>query len=176
MDHFALPGDDLARAAERGTLSRNFMGYTVQSARDMVGVGISAIGDVADAFVQNAKKLPAYYAAIDAGRLPVERGYALAGDDRIRRHIIGEIMCNGRLDFAEVERRFDVAFEHEFAGELAALGAPGGPIADGLVLRTPWGLAVTSLGRPFVRVVAMAFDRHLRPATEDARPVFSRTV
>lgn len=176
MDHFALPGDDMARAADAGTLSRNFMGYTVQSARDLVGIGISAIGDVQDAFVQNLKKLPAYYAALDAGRFPVERGYALDDDDRVRRFVITEIMCNARLDFASVEARFGGAFERDFATELAALGATGGPIADGLLERIPGGLRVTERGRPFVRVVAMAFDRHLRAATAGDTPVFSRTV
>ncbi len=176
MDHFALPGDDMAKAADAGTLGRNFMGYTVQSARDLVGIGISAIGDVQDAFVQNVKKLPAYYAALDAGRFPVERGFALDADDRIRRFVIGEIMCNARLDFAAVEARFGGAFERDFAAELGALGAPGGPLADGLLERVPGGLRVTERGRPFVRVVAMAFDRHLRSAAAGDRPVFSRTV
>ena len=176
MDHFALPGDDLARAAEAGTLSRNFMGYTVRSAPDLVGIGISAIGDVADAFVQNVKKLPAYARALAAGQFPVERGYALDADDRVRRHVIGEIMCNARLDFANVERRFGVLFTRDFAPELAALAAPGGPIDDGLLERTASGLALTRRGRPFVRIVAMAFDRHLRAATAGAAPVFSRTV
>jgi len=176
MDHFALPDDEMARASEAGTLSRNFMGYTVQSARDLLGIGISAIGDVQDAFVQNLKKLPAYYEAIDAGRFPVERGYALDEDDRIRRFIIAELMCNARLDFAVVERRFGVAFERDFATELATLALPGGPLADGLLERSAEGLRVTERGRPFVRVVAMAFDRHLRTATAGTNPVFSRTV
>ena len=177
MDHFALPGDDLARAAESGTLSRNFMGYTVKSATDLVGIGLSAIGDVAGAFVQNAKKLPAYEHALAAGRFPVERGYALDADDRIRRHVILEILCNARLDFADVERRFGGVFERTFAPELAALSAPGGPIEDGLLERTSRGLRVTPRGRPFVRVVAMAFDAHLHAARNaSATPVFSRTV
>lgn len=176
MDHFALPDDDMARAAEAGTLSRNFMGYTVQSARDLVGLGISAIGDVQDAFVQNLKKLPAYYAAIDEGRLPIERGYALDDDDRVRRFIIAELMCNARLDFAAVERRFGGTFESDFAAELGTLARPGGPLDDGLLERVPGGLVLTGRGRPFVRVVAMAFDRHLERAGGGTKPVFSRTV
>ena len=61
IDHFALPDDDLARAAAAGTLHRNFMGYTTRPAPDMIGFGVSAIGDVAGAFAQNTKKLSAYY-------------------------------------------------------------------------------------------------------------------
>jgi oxygen-independent coproporphyrinogen-3 oxidase len=71
MDHFARPDDELARAIDKRSLHRNFMGYTVQSARDMIAFGVSGIGDVQGAFVQNVKKLSEYYTALDAHRLPV---------------------------------------------------------------------------------------------------------
>ena len=99
MDHFALPDDELAVAARARTLHRNFMGYTVKSATDSLGVGVSAIGDVAGAFAQNVKKLTSYYEAIDAGRFPVERGYRL---DRRRppaapRHPAAHVQLPSRL-------------------------------------------------------------------------------
>jgi oxygen-independent coproporphyrinogen-3 oxidase len=125
IDHFALPDDELARAVEAGTLHRNFMGYTVQSARDMVGLGVSSIGDLQGAFIQHTKKLTEYYAALDAGRFPVARGYVLDEDDRIRRHVITELMCNGRVAAADVERRFGVRFATYFAAELAELSGRG---------------------------------------------------
>ena len=133
MDHFALPEDELGGALEARTLHRNFMGYTVQSARDMVAVGVSGIGDVQGLFVQNTKKLTEYYEALDAGRFPTERGYVLDDDDAVRRHVITSLMCNGHLDVREVEARFGVAFAEYFAAELAELTAPGSPQADGLV-------------------------------------------
>lgn len=176
MDHFALPDDELARALDARTLHRNFMGYTVQSARDMVALGVSAIGDVQDAFVQNTKKLPEYYEAIDAGRFPIARGYRLDDDDRLRRHVITELMCNGHLDLADVERRFGVSVSDYFAAELAALRAPEGPVADGLVAIDARAITVTPAGRPFVRNVCMAFDRYLAARTAGPTPVFSRTV
>ena len=98
MDHFALPHDELARASAARRLHRNFMGYTTKPATDMVGLGVSAIGDVAGAFVQNTKKLSTYYADLEAGRFPVERGYLLDPDDRLRRALITELMCNFRID------------------------------------------------------------------------------
>src|SRR5262249_27509802 len=94
MDHFALPDDELAIAAGGGRLHRNFRAYAVRPAPDSVAVGVSAIGDVAGAFAQNTKSLARYYEALDAGRFPIERGYALSGDDRIRRFVIAELMCN----------------------------------------------------------------------------------
>jgi len=176
MDHFALPEDELSRAAEARTLHRNFMGYTVQSAGDMVAVGISGIGDLQDAFVQNVKKLPEYYAALDAGRFPVERGYALDADDLMRRHVITQLMCNLHLDIAEVERRFGLRFAETFATELDELTGPDSPQTHGLVTVTPEAIDVTARGRLFVRNVAMIFDRYLRARAATAKPVFSRTV
>lgn len=173
MDHFALPGDELARASEAGTLHRNFMGYTVRPAPDMVGVGVSAIGDVAGGFAQNTKKLSTYYSALDAGRFPIERGYRLDRDDLLRRHVITRLMCNFRLERRAVEERFGVDFQGYFAAELAELRA--GPVADGFLEMDEEGLRVTAEGRLFVRNVCMSFDRHLRAKRQD-EPVFSRTV
>ena len=176
MDHFALPGDELARASDSRSLHRNFMGYTVQSARDMVALGVSGIGDVQGTFVQNTKKLSEYYAAIDAGRFPTERGYALDADDRVRRYVITELMCNGHLDITEVERRFAITFADYFAAELAELHGPDSPVTDGLVDVAAHAIEVTPMGRLFVRNVCMVFDRYLRARTSGASPVFSRTV
>ncbi|MBP1636450.1 MAG: hemN 1, partial [Acidobacteria bacterium] len=176
MDHFALPGDELSRAVENRSLYRNFMGYTVQSARDTVALGVSGIGDVHGAFVQNTKKLTEYYTAIDAGRFPIERGYALDADDLVRREVIAALMCNLHLDVGAIERRFGISFGEYFGRELFELTGPGSPEADGLVRVTPEAIDVTPLGRLFVRNVCMVFDRYLRARTSGPKPVFSRTV
>ena len=176
MDHFALPEDELSRAVEARTLHRNFMGYTVQTARDMVALGISGIGDVQGAYAQNVKKLPEYYAALEAGRFPIERGIALDADDVVRRHIITNLMCNFHLDVREVERLFDLSFAGTFARELSELTGPDSPAAHGLIEVTRETIEVTALGRRFVRNVCMVFDRYLRAKATQERPVFSRTV
>jgi oxygen-independent coproporphyrinogen III oxidase len=175
MDHFALPGDELAVAADAGKLHRNFMGYTTRPATDMVGAGVSAIGDVGGAFAQNTKKLSTYYATLDRDRFPVERGYPLDGDDQVRRFVITELMCNLGLDVGRVEQRFGIEFSRYFATELGELAAEGGPVADGLVEVRPDRVQVTARGRLLVRNVCMTFDRYLRRKSAD-RPVFSRTV
>ncbi len=174
MDHFALPDDELAVAARGRRLHRSFMGYTTRPAPDSVAVGVSAIGDVQGAFAQNHKSLARYYQAIDAGQFPIERGYGLTPDDRLRRYVITELMCNFHLDRATVESRFGINFGAYFAGELDGLTAPDGIVADGLLEITPDALSVTERGRLFVRNICMTFDRYL--GSHAGRPVFSRTI
>lgn len=172
MDHFAAPGDELALAAQQRKLHRNFMGYTTKLAPDMVGLGVSAIGDVRSAFAQNAKKLSTYYAALEGDRFPIERGYVLDADDRLRRHVITQLMCNFHLDRRACDDRFGVVFGEYFASELAELAA--GPVADGFLEIHPDRLEVLPRGRVFIRNICMTFDRYLRHKT--GRPVFSRTI
>ncbi|MBW8895078.1 MAG: oxygen-independent coproporphyrinogen III oxidase, partial [Acidobacteria bacterium] len=162
MDHFALADDELAVSTRERRLHRNFMGYTTRRATDMVGVGLSAIGEVSGAFAQNVKKLSSYFRAIDAGQFPTERGYALTKDDGIRRHVISELMCNFFVDAAAIEARFGVDVTRYFATEFESLRAPGGPVSDGLLDISPRGIEVSPEGRLFVRTICMHFDRYLQ--------------
>ena len=172
MDHFALPDDELALAAGEGRLHRNFMGYSVMPASDMLAFGVSGIGEVHGAFFQNEKKLSTYYEALDAGRLPVQRGYVLDEDDRIRQHVIREIMCNFLVSKSDVGERFGIEFDEYFGGSLDRLRDVR---EAGFVEVTEGRLLVREEGRLFVRNVCMAFDRYLEAKTGDG-PVFSRTV
>ncbi|MFJ5380612.1 oxygen-independent coproporphyrinogen III oxidase [Cupriavidus sp. CER94] len=165
MDHFALPDDDLAIAQREGRLQRNFQGYATHAGYDQIGLGVSAIGAVAGHYVQNARTTDDYYAAIDAGRLPVVRGFEMSADDHLRKAIIGALMCNGTLDIAEVEKTYGIDFATTFAAELADLDRLA---EDHLVRRTPARIDITELGRLLVRRVAMVFDRYLRD--DAARP------
>jgi oxygen-independent coproporphyrinogen-3 oxidase len=173
MDHFALPGDELAVAQAAGRLQRNFMGYTVMPATDQIGLGITSIGDLRGAFAQNVKKLSHYYQAVDDGRLPVERGYALSEDDLLRRHVIMNLMCNFRLDIPEVESRFGLKFGQRFKREMEELELPR---EHGFVEFDRQGINVTRTGRLFIRNICMVFDAYMRKRQAEDRPVFSRTV
>ncbi len=173
MDHFALPEDELSISMKERRLHRNFMGYTTKPASDMLGLGISAIGDVRGAFVQSQKKLSRYYAAIDAGEFPVYRGFELDDDDKIRRHVIMRLMCNFHLDRADVEKRFDIVFADYFRAELNDLKEPEG---HGFITMDGDALEVTGTGRLFIRNICMIFDRYLRDKDADDGPVFSKTI
>ena len=172
MDHFALPEDELAVAARRRTLHRNFMGYTVKPASDMNGLGVSSIGDVRGAYAQNTKKLSVYGRALSEGRLPIERGVALTADDTLRRDVITKLMCNFHLDKGEIETRYGIDFDEYFAVELEALRMP---VEHGFVELTGDTIDVVGAGRLFIRNVGMIFDAYLAKKT-GTRPMFSRTV
>ena len=162
MDHFALPDDDLARALRDGSLHRNFQGYSTHGDCDLIGLGVSAIGAVGNSYSQNRKDLTSYYAALDQGRLPVERGIMLSMDDVVRREIIQRLMCNGKLSRREIEGRYALDFSDYFANELAALN---GLAADGLVTNDADAIHVTERGRALLRTIAMVFDAHLPGAS-----------
>jgi oxygen-independent coproporphyrinogen-3 oxidase len=172
MDHFALPDDELAVAARERRLHRNFMGYTVMPASDMIAFGISGIGEVQGAFFQNEKKLSTYYQALDAGGLPVARGYLLDEDDKIRQYVIQQIMCNFRIAKTDVAHRFGVDFDAYFPTALERLEELE---EAGFIEIADEAIRVKDAGRLFVRNVCMSFDRYLDAKT-DERPVFSRTV
>jgi oxygen-independent coproporphyrinogen-3 oxidase len=176
MDHFALPDDELAVALDNGTLSRNFMGYTTKRGTEMVALGSSGISDVAGAYAQNHKRLNSYYTSVDGGELPVERGVALSDDDRIRREVITELMCNGVVVFDRIDNRFGISFPEYFAPELEALAGPGGAVEEGMAEIASDRITATELGGVFIRNVAMVFDAYLADKMTGSTPVFSRTV
>jgi len=163
MDHFAVPEDELARAQAERRLGRNFQGYTVQAASDVVALGSTGISDVGGAYAQNVRALPRYYERVSQGCLATERGLALTEDDQRRRAVITRLMCNFWVDLGPDATGY-------FAPELERLRAFED---DGLVTRTGTQLELTPLGRLFVRNVAMVFDAYLAGAE---RPRFSRTV
>ncbi|HVK50883.1 MAG TPA: oxygen-independent coproporphyrinogen III oxidase [Pseudoxanthomonas sp.] len=173
MDHFALPSDELAIAQANGTLHRNFMGYTTHAESDLVGLGVSAISHVGASFSQNPREIDAWEECIDSGRLPVWRGMRMDEDDVLRADVIQQLMCHGRIDCERIERRHLIDFDQYFADALVRLL----PLqADGLVEVRPKSIVATSRGRMLLRIIAMAFDRYLPPASDAAATRFSRTV
>jgi len=172
MDHFALPEDDLARAQSRGTLQRNFMGYTTHAGCDLIGLGVSSISHIGDCFSQNLRRMPDWEDALDRQHLPVARGLELSADDRLRADVIQGLMCLGHVDYADIEHRHHISFGVYFARELRRLSPL---IADELALADANGIHVTSRGQLLVRHIAMCFDRYID--TTAATPVrFSKVV
>lgn len=171
MDHFARPDDELARARGDRSLWRNFQGYTTKAGTDLFGIGMSAIGGIAGAYVQNRRELPEYRAAIEAGGPATMRGFRLSADDRLRRAVIQSLLCHGVVVKAEIEERFRIDFDETFAGALSRLEECR---RDGLVELDAGEIRATALGRVFLRNLAMPFDAYLPSAPE--KPMFSRTL
>ena len=173
MDHFALPGDELAIAKSRGGLHRNFMGYTTHADSDLVGLGVSAISHVGNTFSQNPRDLPSWEAAIDAGHLPVFRGMRLDEDDELRADLIQSLMCQGEIRVKDLQDRYAIGFAEYFSQELARLQPL---VEDGLVTMSPESIRATPRGQLLLRNIAMCFDRYLDQPVTDARPRFSRAI
>lgn len=171
MDHFALPADGLSLAKQNGTLHRSFQGYTTHAKRDLVALGVSAIGQIGDLYLQNRKTLKDYNGALDRGALPTQRGVYVNAEDRVRAQIIQQIMCLGYIDVPGIENRFDLVFREHFAAELSRLQAMA---ADGLVSFAPGRVELTATGRFLMRNVAMVFDEYLTARSQN-RPL-SRVV
>ncbi|WP_039055283.1 oxygen-independent coproporphyrinogen III oxidase [Enterobacter sp. Bisph1] len=159
MDHFARPDDELAIAQREGVLHRNFQGYTTQGDSDLLGLGVSAISMLGDSYAQNQKELKLYYQQVDEQGNALWRGIALTRDDCIRRDVIKGLICNFRLEFAGIERAWDLDFHDYFAEDLRLL-AP--LVEDGLVTMNGTGLQVTAKGRLLIRNICMCFDAYLR--------------
>ncbi len=171
MDHFALPGDDLVKAQENGTLQRNFQGYSTHGGCDLIGLGVSAIGSIGNAFMQNTPSTIEYETLLHEGNLPIKRGLEVDDDDLLRADVIKQLMCYDRLNFATFNANNGIEFRDYFDDELARLE----PLAeDGLIALDENAITITPKGRLLLRSIAMIFDRHLSRAENDGR--FSKAI
>ena len=166
MDHFARADDELARAQRNGTLHRNFQGYSTHAECDLIGLGVSAIGALGDSYSQNLRTLESYSKALDAGLLATMRGIELDADDRLRRDVIMQLICHGRLDIPEIEKKHAIRFAAYFARELADLKSMQD---DGLVTIQPEFIQARPLGKLLIRNICMVFDRYLRQPAQQQR-------
>lgn len=171
MDHFARSSDELAVAARERRLHRNFMGYTVQPAPNLLAFGMSGIGDFADCFVQNDAKLGTYQKALDEGRLPVVRGMRCSEDDLLRRQVIMHMMCNLELPYDLTVAQFGVDVRTVLGEELQRLERF---VDEGFITLEPERILVTRLGRFFVRNLCMELDAYLKQPGD--KPMFSKTI
>lgn len=172
MDHFAKPEDELFKAIEKGELHRNFQGYTTKGGADLVGVGLTSIGEGADYYAQNFKEMHAYEEAIDAGKLPFERGVVLTGDDLVRKYVIMELMSNFKLDIKRFEAAFGLEFKAYFADALEALKPF---VDDGLLSITEEKIECSQTGTLLIRNIAMPFDAYMQKHAASQK-TFSKTV
>lgn len=166
MDHFALPEDELAQSLDRGTLQRNFQGYSTRADSDLIALGVSAISRVGHVYAQNARTLEEYHEMLAKEELPLIRGLVMSRDDEIRRDAIHSLLCQSECSFEEIGQRWGIDAVAYFEEDLQALQ----PLqSDGLVALDDNGVKITAKGRFLSRVVAMQFDKYLRMGQPMAR-------
>jgi len=172
MDHFAKPQDELFQAIEKGELHRNFQGYTTKGGADLIGVGLTSIGEGVDYYAQNFKAMAEYEAAIDADKLPFERGVMLSEDDKIRQYVIMELMSNFKLDIKRFESLFNIDFKEYFADALEELQPF---VEESLITMDDEHIACSQTGTLLIRNIAMPFDAYMHQHKGSAK-TFSKTV
>ncbi|MFZ2320926.1 MAG: oxygen-independent coproporphyrinogen III oxidase, partial [Pseudomonas sp.] len=170
MDHFALPDDELASAQEDGTLQRNFQGYTTHGHCDLVGLGVSSISQVGDLYSQNTSDLALYQQTLDNDQLTTCRGLQCNEDDRLRRAVIQQLICAFSLEFASIEKQFNIDFHRYFADIWPQLEQMA---SDGLIDLSATGIDIRPAGRLLARSVCMLFDHYLTAMTTQR---FSRVI
>lgn len=156
MDHYARKDDGLAKAQQDGELQRNFQGYSTNKAADLIGLGVSSIGQVDNTYSQNYKAIRPYYEALDEGRIPVERGFVLNADDLLRRDVIMGLLCNLNLSIRDIEHQHGIVFADYFAAELHELQSLP---TDWIQLSTD-RVRVLEDGKPYIRFICRLFDHY----------------
>ncbi|MFT5305016.1 MAG: oxygen-independent coproporphyrinogen-3 oxidase [Flavobacteriales bacterium] len=167
MDHFALATDSLYKSMKEKRLHRNFMGYTNDKTRLMIGLGMSSISDSWYGFAQNVKTVEEYQELVNEGKFPLLRGHLLTDEDLVIREHILNLMCHFETDWSNPSTQFkELDDTIERLEEMRK---------DGLIKIESNKLTIPESSRPFVRNVCMAFDLHLirkKPTTR----VFSSTI
>ena len=173
MDHFAKPEDELFKAIEKGELHRNFQGYTTKGGADLIGIGLTSIGNGVDYYAQNFKELEPWENALDNGDLPVFKGYRLSADDQLRQFVIMELMSNFSLNISRVEKEFGINFKEYFDDALKALEEF--VKAELITIISGEKIEVSQTGTMLIRNICMPFDAYLNKIPEDKRR-FSKTI
>ncbi len=172
MDHFAKPEDELFGAIEKGELHRNFQGYTTKGGANLIGIGLTSIGEGERYYAQNTKDMRAYEKAIDSGRLPFERGVILNDDDFLRKAVIMELMANFHIDIKRIEKEHNINFKEYFSSELNELNEF---VESGLVTISNDEVKVSRTGTLLIRNIAMPFDSYMKKYYKSKKS-FSKTL
>lgn len=170
MDHYAKPEDELFHALKSGTLHRNFQGYTTKGGADLIGIGLTSIGEGEDYYAQNFKDMDGYEKAIDEGKLPNFKGVMLSEEDKLRKAVIMDLMANFALDIKAIETKFNIDFWEHFKNELNELEE----LKD-FVEISPQKIKVNETGTLLIRNIAMCFDEYMIKF-KGVKNSFSKTV
>ncbi|WP_096084738.1 oxygen-independent coproporphyrinogen III oxidase [Agaribacterium haliotis] len=173
MDHFAKNSDALSLAQLDGSMQRNFQGYATHNNGVLHAFGLSAISSLGEHYAQNVKLLDRYYGALDAGTLPLDKGYDLNRDDLIRRDVINTLLCQFKLDFMQLKQNFGIDFHEYFSDALPALHELH---SDGLIVLRDNNLEILDAGRLLARSVCKLFDQYIAKRSAADQNRYSRII
>lgn len=129
---------------------------------DEVGFGLTAFSSLRDRFVLNTANFDEYYAKIESGHLPVNRGLVRSKEDLIRWAVVLPLKNRTirEMDFKRVTGR---ELKEVFVEKFNLLKDAG------LVANTKWGLTLTTLGCFFADEIVQQFfePQHLPFAPDD---------
>lgn len=146
FDHFALPGDSLARADRENRVRRNFQGFTEDQSDILLGIGASAISQFPHLIVQNEKDAGPYRDLCGAGSLATARGVLRTAEDQTQGSAIEALLCRGEASIPDLSK-----VDTEGLSRLRELGLIDGDESK---------LALAPGALPYARHVAAVFDRH----------------
>lgn len=160
MDHFVRSDDELYQALQANQLHRNFQGYcTRRTTGQVYAFGVTGIGQLNSAYIQNVKTISEYIDLVNKEKLPVNKGYLLSKDEQITRAVIESLMCNYAIYWDDLASHLNIPTEQikqairyntkelqEFA-------------FDGLITYTEDYILMTDKGKLFVRNVAASLDK-----------------
>ena len=155
IDHFVMKGDALEAMQRAGRLRCSIQGFTDDRAIALVGVGASAISHFPHGYTQNASATSAYAATIRDGRYATSRGHSFAGEDRLRARLIEMLLCDFRIDRAEILSGFDIPAER-----LDAMLCDVNGRFDNILMQSSDGLRIPRAARPLARMIARGFDSY----------------
>lgn len=173
FDHYALESDELSVAQQQGKLHRNFQGYcTRRTTGQVYAFGVSAISQLEGMYTQNTKKVDHYIEMLQGGKLPVEKGYSLSGDEQIRREVITRFMCNKIIEWEEIANLYKIdtasvksiiQYDEERLNEFAS---------DEIISFSDKGIRLHDDALLYIRNVAASFDPLMKNTTKS----FSKSI
>ncbi|GAB3661317.1 oxygen-independent coproporphyrinogen III oxidase [Echinicola sediminis] len=163
MDHFSLEEDALYQAKQSGKLHRNFMGYTTQPSKMLLGLGNSAISDIHYAYAQNTKDIDLYKEQTNLQHFPISKGHLMSLEDIKTRQTILELICKGQTKITESLWKMDTInqiIEMQKDGLL--------DVKNGMV-------TVLDDGMAFIRNICSVFDYRMK-TQQSKKFVFSKAI
>ena len=155
IDHFARPGDGLARAAREGRLRRNFQGYTDDPAEVLIGAGASSISKFPQGFAQNNPATSGYHSAIREGHFATTRGHVFNGDDKLHEAMIMALMCDFRIDYGALAEAFGLE-PRDIAARLDGID----DAFPGMLAHSDGAVEIRADARPLTRMIARFLDQY----------------